>query len=201
MTLYNWILIPFFLLAIKSQGQNNELFTKKNEMNWAVNYSPILSTYTPCFQIEINHIYNDKYTTGIYLNGGATTTLDTFGYNIKYPVVGYISIGWQNGIKLLKKKRLTISSSVSNSLGIITLGDNAEQSSSFNGIVLYTTSKEIETTYCYSLLPKFEVTYNIWSTLNFYSALGYQLNFGRSFLEMSSFNGTAISVGLQFQLD
>lgn len=196
------LFVLIVILSFCSFAQDRSvLFANRNELNLAVNLSKIATKYTPCLQIELNHIYKDRYFIGVYLNGGSTATNDSFGYAVKSPVVSYVSFGVQNGIKLIKRKKLTVSSSISNNLGIISLVDNAEQHSSFNGIVFFTTSKEVKTTYCYSVLPKLEIAYRIWNTLYFYSGVGYQLNIGTTFTDMQSFNGPNVNIGLQLQFD
>lgn len=197
------IVLSLLLLFFYSQLYSQTVDKKKRESSMLIGIalSPILSEFQTGITIEFNNLITDKYFTGLYFFSNRTTTIDTFGYNVKQPIINFLEIGWKNGIQLYSKKRLKLSASLSNNLCFVRLGDNSEKTSIFTGKVLVTTAKEIQTAYLYSLVPNIEATYKIYRTLFLSINIKYRQTFGSSFAGRTSFNGFLYGVGLTFFLE
>jgi hypothetical protein len=196
------VIVLIFFLFLYSQLFSQSIDKKeKNNMLIGTALSPIFSEVQLGTSIEFNYFINYKYFTGLYFFSNRTATNDTFGYNIKQPIINFVEIGWNNGIQFYNKKRIKLAVSLSNNLCLVRLGDNSEKTSIFTGKVIATTPKEIRTDYLYSLVPNIGASFQIYSTLFLSTNIKYRQTFSSSFAGMTPFNGFVYGVGLTFFLD
>ena len=143
----------------------------------------------------------NAYSTGLSFNYTSTTSSDSFGYNIKDPIIGLLECSWLNQYDFIIQPKYRLGAFLNNGFGLASLGDNSIQSTHWNGIAIVTTVKEFETNIYYLLQPGLNFQFQIIRTLWFNSIVSYRKFYGEDhFSDKSQFNSFTFSVGLSFKI-
>ncbi|WP_461789433.1 hypothetical protein [Pedobacter sp.] len=158
------IIIVLCITRLACLGQSNvQDDTAKRQLSFGLGASgtTLLGKNFYGGYLEFRYSPLNRLSTGVDLSFFSKKATDTYGYNVRQPILSNYEIAWLVQYDLIRAKRLNIGFNISNGVNVLQLSDNAEKVKRYSRYGTTMQPKEVAVSYLYQFEPGVDLSYRV----------------------------------------